>query len=87
MLLGVEIRFLEGRAISQQLTFWPISISGQARRNDFQPRLLNGTDAERVMKKLRASSSGVFHDFVENEGAKQPVMELIEELDMETENQ
>lgn len=87
VLLQVEIRFSQGSAVSQQLTFWPISISGQAKRNDFQPRLLSGADAERVMKKLNASSGQVLHNFVENEGAKQPVMELIEELDRETENQ
>ena len=45
------------------MRFYPISVSGETGYNDYSPVLLEGKDAERVLKKMEEStgvSPGVF---------------------------
>ena len=51
-----ELSFQEGELTGMLLRFYPVSVSGDAGRNDYSPVLLLGTDAERVLKKMEAST-------------------------------
>lgn len=70
--LRAEVRFSGGELTSLQLTLFPIRISGEKKYNNFQPVLLTGKDAERVMKKIQESSKISLSPYVEGEGAVQP---------------
>ncbi len=50
------LSFREGELTDTALHFYPISITGDARYNDYSPRFLDGADAERVLEKMRKST-------------------------------
>ena len=54
-----ELSFREGELEEIILHFYPISVSGEPGCNDYSPVLLEGADAERVLKKME-ESTGVF---------------------------
>ena len=54
-----DLTFEDGELTGITLHFYPISVSGEAGRNDYSPVLLEGADAERVLKKME-KSTGVF---------------------------
>ena len=54
-----ELSFREGVPEEITLRFYPLSVSGEAGRNDYSPVFLDGADAERVLKKME-ESTGVF---------------------------
>ncbi len=56
LVVQAELSFLEGELAGITLHFYPISISGEAGRNDYSPVLLSGRDAERVLKKMEEST-------------------------------
>ncbi len=70
-LLSATLRFTDGALTGESLTLWPIGISGNAKSNDYQPRLLTGADAERVIAKMQATSTVTLAPFVEGVGAVQ----------------
>jgi len=74
-ILRVELSFCDGQPNTMRMTLYPIRISGEKRSNNFQPVLLEGEDAERVMAKLRNSSSVELAPYVEGQGAVQPLVE------------
>ena len=51
-----ELSFNEGELEMITLHFYPVSVSGEAGRNDYSPVLLEGADAERVLKKMEDST-------------------------------
>ena len=51
-----ELSFREGALETITLHFYPISVSGEPGRNDYSPVLLEGADAERVLKKMEEST-------------------------------
>lgn len=51
-----ELSFLEGELTGISLRFFPLSVSGESRYNDYSPVLLEGADAERVLKKMEEST-------------------------------
>ncbi|MBR3332899.1 MAG: CapA family protein [Clostridia bacterium] len=58
-----ELSFEDGELAGITLRFYPISVSGEERYNDYSPVLLSGENAERVLRKMEAStgvSPGVF---------------------------
>ena len=58
-----DLSFREGELGEIILHFYPISVSGEPGRNDYSPVLLEGADAERVLKKMEEStgvSPGLF---------------------------
>jgi len=73
-ILGVELSFCDGQPNTMKLALYPIRISGEKRNNNFQPVLLEGEDAERVMEKLKKSSSIELTPYVEGQGAVQPLI-------------
>ena len=51
-----ELAFQEGELAGITLRLYPISVSGEASWNDYSPVLLDGADAERVLKKMEEST-------------------------------
>ena len=64
-----DFSFREGALTGITLHFYPISVSGEASRNDFSPVLLSGSDAERVLKKMEDSTGVSPGTFDDGEGA------------------
>ena len=64
-----DLSFREGVLEGITLHFYPISVSGEASRNDFSPVLLSGAGAERVLKKMEESTGVSPGAFDETEGA------------------
>ncbi|MCE5343975.1 MAG: CapA family protein [Eubacteriales bacterium] len=71
-LLSATLRFTDGALKEERLTLWPISVSGSAGRNDYQPRFLAGEDAQRVIRKMQATSTIALAPYLEGTGAVQP---------------
>lgn len=67
--LQVIMRFEKGRLKEQELHFYPISITGDERYNDYSPVFLTGTGAERVLAKMEKSTGWAPGAFGEKEGA------------------
>jgi poly-gamma-glutamate synthesis protein (capsule biosynthesis protein) len=70
-LLSATLSFADGALTGESLALWPISVSGSARSNDYQPRLLTGADAERVIAKMQETSTITLAPFEEAVGAAQ----------------
>ena len=64
-----ELHFDEGTLDGITLRFYPISVSGEANRNDYSPVLLTGADAERVLQKMEKSTGVSPGTFDEKQGA------------------
>jgi len=66
-----DLMFEDGKYIGHQLTLWPISISGSAPENDYQPALVGGEEAARIMKKVQSDTAFRLKPYVEGQGAVQ----------------
>ena len=64
-----ELSFRDGVPEGMTLRFYPLSVSGEAGRNDYSPVLLDGADAERVLKKMEESTGVSPGPFDPAEGA------------------
>jgi hypothetical protein len=57
LIVAAELTFADdGTYKGQQLTLYPAHVSGDASRNDFQPRLVSGRAARRVMRLVQADT-------------------------------
>lgn len=74
-LLRATLHFTDGTLQSQQTALWPICISGAKRRNDYQPVLLQGEEAQRVADKIQAISDIPIAPFLDGQGAALPEIE------------
>ena len=63
------IHFEEGAPSGVTLHLYPISVSSTAERNNFCPRLLSGSSAERVLKKMEASTGWELPEYQDGAGA------------------
>lgn len=64
--------FEDGVYVGHQLTLWPIHISGTSPENNYQPVLVQGKEAEIVMRKVEKDTTAVkLNLYVEGEGAVQ----------------
>ncbi len=63
------LHFTEGALDRIDLHFYPISVTSDARYNNYSPRLLNGEDAARVLKKIADSTGSDPGPFDEVAGA------------------
>ncbi|MBQ0000420.1 MAG: CapA family protein [Clostridiales bacterium] len=52
MVLQQKVTLVKGEITEQQNTVIPISVSSNSSYNDYQPRILDGDDADRVMNKI-----------------------------------
>ena len=69
LVLRADLSFEEGTLTGITLRFYPVSVSGEPGRNDYSPVLLNGGDAERVLKKMEDSTGVSPGAFDEENGA------------------
>ncbi|MBQ3278053.1 MAG: CapA family protein [Clostridia bacterium] len=69
LVVRAELAFEEGELASETLRFFPISISGDSRRNNYSPVFLKGEDAARVLKKMEDSTGVSPGEFDEEKGA------------------
>ena len=58
MVAQFDLYFEDGRYIGHQLTMWPIHISGVTPENNYQPVLVDGEDAQKVMRRVAKDSDG-----------------------------
>ena len=70
--LRAVIRFADSLPTASQVTVWPVRVSGAQNNNDYQPQLLAGDNAKRVMDKLQATSGFRLAPFEDGLGAVQP---------------
>lgn len=70
LLLQAVFAFSNGQAESMRLIFRPIGVSGSAEANNYQPVLLTGEDAQRVLDKMESSTGVEIPAFDTNEGAR-----------------
>lgn len=61
--------FTESVLDRMDLHFYPISVTSEDRINNFSPRLLTGSDAERVLEKMRSTTGMDPGEWDEKEGA------------------
>lgn len=71
LLLGASFHFADGGLKELSWTLHPITQSTQRGRNDFQPTLLTGTEAELVIEEIQSTSSAEILPYQEGLGAKQ----------------
>ncbi len=69
LVVQAVLRFSEGELKQADLHFHPISISSDSHYNNYSPRFLSGTDAERVLQKLKNSTGTDPGEWNEAEGA------------------
>ncbi|MDD3214243.1 MAG: hypothetical protein PHY64_11245, partial [Eubacteriales bacterium] len=77
--LQAELCFTDGALAGEQVTLWPVSVSGSDRRNDYQPALLTGKDAQRVIEKMQATSAFTLSPYADGLGAIQPWVDCRQE--------
>ena len=63
--------FEDGKYIGHQLTLWPIHISGVSPENNYQPVLVEGEDAQKVMKMVQKDTAFTLNPYVDGRGAVQ----------------
>ena len=64
-----DLSFEDGELSAVTLHFYPVSVSGEANYNDYSPVLLSGEDAERVLRKMEASTGLYPGAFTGEQGA------------------
>ena len=65
-----ELTFADdGTYLSQQITLYPAHISGTQPRSNYQPHLVTGKDAERVMRRVQADTRFALNPVDETTGA------------------
>ena len=69
LVLQVELTFEDGEPTEETLHFYPISITGSGKRNDYSPVLLTGKDAARVLKDMETSTGYTMPEFSEETGS------------------
>ncbi len=74
-LLRVQVIFKQGEPQAMQLSLFPIRISGENRYNNYQPILLSGTEAQRVIEKMQQTSAIELAPCQEGIGAVQPMIQ------------
>lgn len=71
-LLQATFRFTDGVLVTSQITLWPIRITSAGSGNNYQPVLLTGADAARVMDRIQQVSGLELTPFKDGQGAVQP---------------
>ena len=67
-----DLYFEDNVYTGHQLTIWPIHISGTSPENNYQPVLVSGEDAEKVMKLIQNDCGKLkLNPYVDGQGAVQ----------------
>lgn len=61
----------DGTYLGQQLTLWPARNTGTGDHNNYQPYLVDGDDAKKIMRQMQKDTDYKLNPFVEGEGAVQ----------------
>ena len=69
LILQAELHFEDSELQGMTLHFYPISITSDAKYNNYSPEFLTGSDANRVLQKMEKSTGKGFDSFSEEEGA------------------
>lgn len=65
------LHFKDGVYQGHQMTIWPIHISGTQSHNNYQPVLVDGEDARKVMARVQKDSRIKLNPYVDGQGAVQ----------------
>lgn len=71
LLLRATFHFTEGKPAAMDWSLYPIAISGVKNGNDYQPVLLEGDEAQRVINRVAQASDLELLPYAQDEGAKQ----------------
>lgn len=63
--------FEDGRYTGHQMTLWPIHISGTTPENNYQPVLVQGEEAQKVMRMIQKDTDFRLNPYVDGQGAVQ----------------
>ena len=63
--------FEDGKYTGHQLTLWPIHISGTTPENNYQPVLVEGEEAQQVMRMVQKDTAFTLNPYVDGQGAVQ----------------
>ena len=63
--------FEDGKYTGHQLTLWPIHISGVSPENNYQPVLVEGEEAQKVMQMVQKDTAFTLNPYVDGQGAVQ----------------
>ncbi len=66
-----DLHFIDGVYTGHQMTIFPIHISGTSPENNYQPVLVTGAEAERVMKMIQKDTAFRLKPYVDGVGAVQ----------------
>ena len=69
LVVRADLSFRDGGLTGIELHFYPISATGEKSWNDYSPVWLSGSDAERVLEKMTASTGADPGAFSDTEGA------------------
>lgn len=72
LVVRVEMAFEDGAYAGQRMTLYPAIATGTLDRNNYQPYLATGEEAEAVMRIISKDSDPAPEPYVEGEGAVQP---------------
>lgn len=66
-----QLHFEDGQYTGHQLTIWPIHISGTSPENNYQPVLVEGDQAQKVMNMVQKDTAFRLKPYVDGQGAVQ----------------
>lgn len=66
-----KLTFEDGVYAGHQMTIWPIHISGTSPENNYQPVLVGGEEAQKVMKMIQRDTRFQLNPYADGEGAVQ----------------
>lgn len=67
----IHLHFVDGVYTGHQVTLWPIHISGTSPANNYQPVLVEGAEAQRIMQILQNDTDFPLNPYIDGEGAVQ----------------
>ena len=66
-----DLYFEDGVYTGHQMTLWPIHFSGTLPENNYQPVLVEGEDAQKIMRRVQNDTAFPLNPYVDGEGAVQ----------------
>jgi len=67
----IDLHFEDGVYLGHQVTLWPIHISGTSPENNYQPILVEGEAAQRVMQLVQNDTDFTLNPYIDGQGAVQ----------------
>lgn len=67
----IDLHFTDGVYTGHQVTLWPINISGTYPANNYQPILVEGAEAQRIMQILQNDTDFELNPYIDGKGAVQ----------------